>query len=158
MHSIHPFKVRGIEGSEIDFAQFAGKKILIVNVASECGYTPQYQQLQELYDTFQDKLVIVGFPCDDFGGQEPGTNEEIQTFCNRRYGVTFPLTTKINIKSSIVHPVYQWLTQATQNGVADSEVPWNFHKYLLDEHGQLVKSLPSNVSPLDEQILDWLNS
>ncbi len=158
MHSIHPFKVRGIEGSEIDFAQFAGKKILIVNVASECGYTPQYQQLQELYDTFQDKLVIVGFPCDDFGGQEPGTNEEIQTFCNRRYGVTFPLATKINIKSSTVHPVYQWLTQATQNGVADSQVRWNFHKYLLDEHGQLVKSLPSDVSPLDKQILDWLNS
>lgn len=158
MHSIHSFKVEGIEGKEIDFAPFKGKKLIIINVASECGCTPPYQQLQELYECFKDKVVIVGFPSNDFGGQEPGTNEEIQAFCNRRYGVTFPLATKIYIKGSSVHPVYQWLTQQTQNGVADSEVRWNFHKYLLDEHGQLVKSLPSDVSPLDEQILDWLNS
>ncbi|MFN7115512.1 MAG: glutathione peroxidase [Saprospiraceae bacterium] len=158
MHSIHQFKVQGIEGNEIDFAQFAGKKIIIVNVASECGYTPQYQQLQELYDEFQDKLVIVGFPSDDFGGQEPGTNEEIQAFCEIRYGVRFPLSAKITIKGTSVHPVYQWLTQKSQNGVADSEVRWNFYKYLLDENGQLVKSFPSGVSPLDEQILDWLQS
>ena len=158
MHSIHQFKVRGIEGSEIDFAQFAGKKLIIVNVASECGYTPQYQQLQELYDEFQNKLEIVGFPSNDFGGQEPGKNEEIQAFCEIRYGVTFPLSAKITIKGTDVHPVYQWLTQKNQNGVADSEVRWNFYKYLLDENGQLVKSLPSSVSPLDEQILDWLLS
>lgn len=158
MHSIHQFKVKGIEGSEIDFAQFAGKKLIIVNVASECGYTPQYQQLQELYEEFQDKLVIVGFPSNDFGRQEPGTNQEIQAFCKTRYGVTFPLSVKITINGTTVHPVYQWLTRKSDNGVADSEVRWNFHKYLLDEKGQLVKSLPSSVSPLDEQILDWLNS
>jgi glutathione peroxidase len=102
--------------------------------------------------------VIVGFPSNDFGGQEPGTNEEIQTFCERRYGVTFPLATKITIQGTEVHPVYQWLTQKSQNGVADSMVRWNFHKYLLDEHGQLVKSLPSSVSPLDAEILHWLQS
>lgn len=158
VHSIHQFKVQGIEGREIDLAQFVGKKLIIVNVASECGFTPQYQQLQALYETFQDKLEIIGFPCNDFGGQEPGTSEEIQTFCNRRYGVTFPLATKIIIKGTNVHPVYQWLTQKQENGIADSEVRWNFHKYLLNENGQLVKSLPSSVSPLDEQILDWLNS
>jgi len=158
VHSIHQFKVRGIEGSEIDFAQYKGKKLIIVNVASECGYTPQYQQLQELYNEFQDKLEIVGFPSNDFGGQEPGTNEEIQAFCEVRYGVTFPLSAKITVKEPNAHPIYQWLTHENKNGVADSEVRWNFHKYLLDENGQLVKSLPSAVSPLDEQILDWLNS
>lgn len=158
MHSIHSLKVAGIGGKEIDFADFAGKKLLIVNVASECGYTPQYQQLQELYEAFQDKLVIVGFPSNDFGGQEPGTNEEIQTFCKQRYGVTFPLATKITIQGTEVHPVYQWLTQKAQNGVADSAVLWNFQKYLLDEHGQLVQSFPSSVPPLDAEILSWIQS
>lgn len=158
MHSVHQFKVLGIEGSEIDFAQFAGKKLIIVNVASECGYTPQYQQLQALYEEFQDKLAVVGFPSNDFGGQEPGTNEEIQAFCETRYGVTFPLGAKITIKGTNVHPVYQWLTNKKYNNVADSEVRWNFHKYLLDENGQLFKSFPAGVSPLDAQILDWLNS
>lgn len=114
--------------------------------------------MQELYDEFQNKLEIVGFPSNDFGGQEPGKNEEIQAFCEIRYGVTFPLSAKITIKGTDVHPVYQWLTQKNQNGVADSEVRWNFYKYLLDENGQLVKSLPSSVSPLDEQILGWLSS
>ncbi|MDX1941391.1 MAG: glutathione peroxidase [Saprospiraceae bacterium] len=158
MHSIHQFKVAGIEGEEIDFAQFKGKKIMVVNVASECGFTPQYQQLQELYEEFQDKLMIVGFPSNDFGGQEPGTNEEIRAFCTRRYGVSFPLTAKITIKGSNMHPVYQWLTQKTQNGVANSEVQWNFYKYLLDESGHLVKNFSSVVSPLDDEILGWLQS
>lgn len=131
---------------------------MVVNVASECGFTPQYQQLQELYEEFQDKLMIVGFPSDDFGGQEPGTNEEIRAFCTRRYGVDFPLAAKIAIKGSNTHPVYQWLTQKTQNAVADSKVHWNFHKYLLDESGHLVKNFPSLVSPLDDEILSWLQS
>ncbi len=157
MHSIHQFKVRGIEDEELDFAQYRGKKMMVVNVASECGYTPQYKQLQELYHTFQDKLTIVGFPSNDFGGQEPGTNEAIQAFCNRRYGVTFPLAAKIKIKGPEMHPVYQWLTQKAHNGVADSDVRWNFQKYLLDEVGHLIKQLPSSVSPLDETILDWLS-
>lgn len=131
---------------------------MIVNVASECGYTPQYQQLQELYEEFIDKLVIVGFPSNDFGGQEPGSNEEIRAFCTQRYGVTFPLSTKVSVKGSGAHPLYRWLTRKAENSVADSEVQWNFQKYLLDENGHLVKHLPSSVSPLDEVVLDWLSS
>ncbi|MEM8907111.1 MAG: glutathione peroxidase [Bacteroidota bacterium] len=155
MASIHQFKVEGIRGEEINFADFEGKKIIVVNVASECGYTPQYQQLQELYQEFKDKLVIVGFPSNDFGGQEPGTDLEIRTFCERNYGVTFPLATKIVIQTE---PIYQWLGQKDRNGRMDSEVKWNFQKYCLDEAGQLVHVFPSAIAPFDDQILDWLNS
>jgi len=158
VHTIHQFKVEGIAGEEIDFAQFRGKKLIIVNVASECGFTPQYSQLQELYEAFSDQLAIVGFPSNDFGGQEPGANESIQSFCEVRYGVTFPLAAKINILGTEVHPVYHWLTAKSENGVADSEVRWNFQKYLLDEEGRLVKSLPSTVSPLDDAIAGWVNT
>ena len=158
MNSIHSFKVEGIEGSTIDFAAFQGKKIMIVNVASECGYTSQYAQLQELFENFRDELVIVGFPSNDFGGQEPGGNDEIREFCTVRYGVSFPLTSKVSIKGPSRHPIYQWLTSKVKNGVLDSEVQWNFNKYLLDEDGHLVQYLPSSVSPADEQILSWLSS
>ena len=158
MNSIHDFKVEGIEGSTIDFAAFKGKKIMIVNVASECGYTPQYQHLQELYEEFKDKLMIVGFPSNDFGGQEPGANEEIREFCSVRYGVSFPLSAKVTIRGSSAHPIYQWLTQKELNGKMNSEVQWNFNKFLLDENGHLVQYLPSSVSPVDEQIVDWLIS
>ena len=154
MESIHQFKVKGIDGEEINFADFAGKKVMVVNVASECGYTPQYQQLQELYEHFQDKIVIVGFPANNFGQQEPGTNEAIQSFCTKNFGVTFPLAAKIDIDT---HPVYQWLTQASQNEVMDSQVKWNFFKYLLDENGHLVSCFPSAVSPLDEVITEFIN-
>ena len=153
MNTIHTFKVEGIEGEEIDFARFKGKKIMVVNVASECGLTPQYQQLQELYEEFEDKFVIIGFPADNFGGQEPGTNSEIRAFCSRRYGATFPLAAKIDIST---HPVYQWLTQKALNGVMDSQVTWNFQKYLLDENGLLVRCLPPASSPLDDLVLEWL--
>lgn len=153
MDSIHQFKIEAIEGGEVDLATFKGKKMMVVNVASECGYTPQYQQLQELHEEFGDKLVIIGFPANNFGGQEPGNNNEIREFCSRRYGVTFPLSAKIDVQT---HPVYQWLTQKAQNGVLDSPVSWNFQKYLLDENGRLLRSLPSSTSPLDESILDWL--
>ena len=158
VNSIHQFKVEGIGGVEIDFAKFKGKKIIVVNVASECGYTPQYQQLQELYEEFKDNLVIVGFPSNDFGAQEPGTNAEIQQFCTSVYGVRFLMTAKISIKGPKPHPVYQWLTSKDLNGRLDSEVQWNFCKYLLDEAGQLIHSYPSSVSPLDEQILNWVTS
>ena len=158
MASIHKFKVEGIGGEEIDFASFAGKKVLVVNVASECGFTPQYQQLEELYEEFQDKLAIVGFPSNDFGGQEPGTNEEIRSFCSVNFGVKFPLSVKIAIKSPPVHPMYEWLTRKELNGVLDSEVTWNFQKYLLNEAGELVATHPSAVSPLDDAILDWVQS
>ena len=150
MQTIHQFSVEGIDGETINFADFKGKKILIVNVASECGYTPQYQQLQELFAEFGDRLIIIGFPANNFGGQEPGSNEDIRSFCTKRYGVTFPLSAKIDIHT---HPIYQWLTRQELNGVADSEVRWNFFKYLLDENGQLIQCFPSAVSPLDEEIL-----
>ncbi|MCB0704014.1 MAG: glutathione peroxidase [Saprospiraceae bacterium] len=155
MHSIHQFKVTDIDGGEIDFKSFEGKKIIVVNVASQCGFTPQYQQLEELYQEFSEKLIIVGVPTNNFGGQEPGTNDEIRTFCQMKYGVSFPLSAKIDVRES---PVYQWLTSASKNGVLDSEVSWNFQKYLLDESGALVKMLPSSVSPMDESVLDWLGA
>lgn len=154
MESIHQFKIAGIDGKEIDFADFKGKKVMIINVASECGYTPQYQQMQELYERFQDKLVIVGFPANNFGGQEPGSNDEIQSFCQKNYGVTFPLTTKIDIST---HPIYQWLAQKSQNKVLNSEVKWNFSKYLLNENGQLVSFFPSGVSPIDDVIVKYIS-
>lgn len=158
MDSIHTFTVEGIEGQNIDFAAFSGKKIIIVNVASACGYTPQYAQLQELYDNFSDQLVVVGMPSNDFGGQEPGSHQEIRSFCTKRYGVTFPLSVKIHVRGTEQHPIYSWLTQKSQNGKLDSTVQWNFHKFLIDENGRLVQSLPSAVSPFDEVILDWVNA
>ena len=130
---------------------------MVVNTASECGYTSQYEQLQELYETFQDQLVIVAFPTNDFGGQEPGDHTQIRQFCTRNYGVTFPLAAKISVLPDSMTPVYQWLTQKQKNGVSDSKVKWNFQKYLLNEFGELVRIVPSGVSPIDESILDWLN-
>ena len=158
MASIHEFRVKGIGGQEIDFADYKGKKILVVNVASACGYTPQYQQLEELYEAFREKLVIVGFPSNDFGGQEPGTNEEIQSFCTVKFGVKFPMAAKISITQTPIHPLYQWLTKKEYNGVLDSEVSWNFQKYLLNEQGQLVNTYPAAVTPLDDEILNWVQS
>lgn len=149
MSSIHQYTIAGIGGETIDFEAFKGKYILIVNVASECGYTPQYAQLQELYDNHKDKLVIVGVPCNQFGGQEPGTSTEIQTFCKVRYGVTFPLTTKVDVKGKNQHELYKWLTQKSLNGVQDSEVAWNFQKYLINPQGHLLKVYPSAASPFD---------
>ena len=154
MNSIHKFKVEGIAGEEIDFARYKGRKIIVVNVASECGYTPQYQQLQELYEEFKDSVAIVGFPCNDFGGQEPGSNEEIKEFCTTNYGVSFPMAAKISIQRR-PHPIYEWLMNKSLNGSMDSAVKWNFHKFLLDEEGHLVNALPSGVSPLDDVILEW---
>lgn len=153
--SIYQFIVEGIDGKEINFANFKGKKIMVVNVASKCGYTPQYQQLEELHKEFSDQLVIVGFPANDFGAQEPGTNAEIKTFCTLNYSVSFLLAAKISISD---HPIYQWLTRKELNGEIESAVQWNFQKYLLDEHGQLVAFYPSSVNPVDERILDWIAS
>lgn len=147
--SIHQYSIEGIGGETIDFEAFKGKYILVVNVASECGYTPQYKQLQELYDNYKDKLVIVGVPCNQFGGQEPGSEAEIQKFCKVRYGVTFPLTKKINVKGKNQHELYKFLTNKSLNGVQDSEVRWNFHKYLLDTKCHLIKVYPSSASPFE---------
>ncbi len=157
MQSIHQYKVPSIDNGEIKFEDFKGKKILVVNVASECGYTPQYQQLQELYKEFQDKLIVVGFPSNDFGGQEPGSNDQIKTFCTSKYGVTFPLATKTSVSGKDQNAIYKWLTSKELNGVSDSTVNWNFQKYLIDENGQLIRTLPSSISPFDDEILDWVN-
>lgn len=150
--TIHGFKVAGLTGGTIDFATFKGKKILIVNTASECGYTPQYKDLQALYDRYKDKLVIVGFPANNFGGQEPGSNEEIHSFCEKNYGISFPMAAKISVKGSDMAPIYQWLTQQKLNGVLDAEVSWNFNKFLLDENGHLLQHFKSSVTPLSEEI------
>lgn len=158
MSSIYQFKVKGLVEEEINLSNFKGKKIIVVNVASECGFTAQYKQLQELHEGFGEKVAVIGFPCDDFGGQEPGSPDEIQQFCKINYGVTFPLAAKVKILGSEIDPLYRWLTQKAENGVLDSEVKWNFQKYLLDEEGQLIKVLPSSITPLSEEILDWVAS
>jgi glutathione peroxidase len=154
--SIHSFKVNSIEGKQIDFASFKGKKILVVNTASKCGYTPQYDALEKVYEQYKDKLVIIGFPCNQFGGQEPGSNEEIANFCKKNYGVTFPLADKIDVKGATMAPVYQWLTQKAKNGVLDASISWNFNKFLLDENGKMIAYFPSNVKPDSEDILSRL--
>lgn len=154
--SIHGFKVKSIEGKIIDFAQFKGKKILVVNTASKCGYTPQYEALEKVYEQYKNKLVIVGFPANNFGGQEPGADSEIQEFCKARFGVTFPMAGKVSVKGDDTAPIYKWLTSKTANGVLDAEIKWNFTKFLLDENGKLVACFPSNVKPDSEEILKYL--
>jgi glutathione peroxidase len=154
--SIHTFKVTGIDGKQIDLAAYKGKKILVVNTASKCGYTPQYEALEKVYETYKDKLVIIGFPCNQFGGQEPGTNEEIVSFCKKNYGVTFPLADKIDVKGGQTAPIYQWLTQKSKNGVLDASISWNFNKFLLDENGKMIAYFPSSTKPDSEEILSRL--
>ena len=155
--SFHDLKATDINGNEVDLSTFAGKKVLVVNTASECGYTPQYAQLQELYDTYKDQgLVVIGFPSNDFGGQEPGSEAEIATFCQKNYGVTFTMISKVHTKGSEQHPVYAWLTQRELNGKLDSEVKWNFQKYLINADGTLHTMLASGTSPLDPPVLNWI--
>lgn len=154
--SIHTFKVTGIDGKQINLAAYKGKKILIVNTASKCGYTPQYESLQKVYDQYKDKLVILGFPCNQFGGQEPGTNEEIAAFCKANYGVNFPLADKIDVKGTNIAPIYQWLTQKAKNGVLDANIGWNFNKFLIDENGKMLAYFPSNVKPESDAITAYL--
>ena len=154
--SIHSFKVKSIDGKTIDFSSFKGKKILVVNTASKCGYTPQYEALQKVYETHKDKLVIVGFPANNFGGQEPGSDSEIQDFCKARFGVSFPMASKVSVKGSDMAPIYKWLTAKTENGVLDAEIGWNFGKFLLDENGKLIAYYPSKVKPDSEEILKYV--
>ena len=154
--SIHSFKVKSIDGKEINLASFKGKKILIVNTASKCGYTGQYEALQKVYTQYKHKLVIIGFPCNQFGGQEPGTNDAIVEFCQKNYGVTFPLADKVDVKGENAAPIYKWLTQKSQNGVLDATIGWNFNKFLLDEQGKMIAYFPSNVKPDSESILSYL--
>jgi glutathione peroxidase len=149
-------KVRSIDGSEVDFSQFKGKKVLIVNTASECGYTPQYEDLQKLYDTYKDKLVVLGFPANNFGGQEPGTNEEIKQFCTTKFSVSFPMFEKISVLGDDMHPLYKWLISKDLNGWNEQAPKWNFNKYLLDEEGNLIKYYSSAVKPLSDDIVSNL--
>lgn len=156
MDSIHRFSVEGLEGQTIDFSAFRGKKILVVNTASECGLTPQYQLLEEMSTSFAQKLIVVGFPCNDFGGQEPGSADEIAAFCERNFGVSFPLGAKVDILGPSPSPIYRWLTTKAENGFADSSVSWNFQKYLLDENGHLIAVFSPTTSPLDAGILELI--
>lgn len=156
--SIHQFTATGIEGKLIDFKEFKGQKIIIVNTASECGLTPQFKQLQEIYDTYKAKgLIIVGFPTNDFANQDPGNNKEIHSFCERNYGVTFIMMQKISIKGDEIHPIYKWLTSKSLNGVMSSKVKWNFQKYLIDENGYLEHIVSPWKKPNCRKIINWLN-
>ena len=154
--TIHGFSITTLDGENLDLSQFKGKKILIVNTASKCGFTSQYKELEELYITYKDRLVIIGFPANNFLSQEPGTNKEIADFCEKNYGVSFPMSEKISVKGKNMEPIYQWLTQKKQNGIKDSKVSWNFNKYLIDEEGRLIEHFGSRVKPLDPKIIQYL--
>uniref|UniRef100_UPI00404850D9 glutathione peroxidase n=1 Tax=Polaribacter sp. TaxID=1920175 RepID=UPI00404850D9 len=154
--ALYDIKIKGTDQKEIDFSQFKGKKILFVNVASECGFTPQYEGLQKLYETYKDDLMVIGVPCNQFGGQEPGTLAQIQTFCSTNYGVTFMLTEKVDVKGANQHPLYKWLTDKELNGVKSSSVKWNFQKYLIDENGQLIDYYFSITKPMSSKITKHL--
>ncbi len=154
--SIYDFKVLALNGDTIDFANFKGKKILIVNTASKCGFTPQYEGLEQLYEKYKDRLVVVGFPSNNFLYQEPGSNEKIGEFCKKNYGVSFPMAAKISVKGKNIAPIYQWLCNKEDNGVMDAKVKWNFNKFLLDENGKLIAYFPSKVTPMSDMILSKL--
>jgi glutathione peroxidase len=155
--TIYQFKVQDLAGDEFDFATLKGKRIIIVNTASECGLTPQYEQLQAVYNQYKDQnLVIVGFPANNFGSQEPGSNAQIASFCQKNYGVTFPMMAKISVKGNDMHPVYQFLTQKTKNGLEDSSVQWNFQKYLINSNGELEKVIAPSTLPTDAEIINWI--
>ncbi len=156
--SIYDFKIEAIDGTTIDFSQYKGKKLLIVNTASKCGYTPQYEDLQKLHELYGDKLTILGFPSNNFMGQEPGTNLEIAKFCKVNYGVTFQLFSKIEVKGKDQHPLYAWLSDKDKNGWNDKSPTWNFCKYLINEEGKLVNFYKSGVKPMDEKIIEFINN
>jgi len=155
--SFYDFKVKDIEGGDFNLSSLKGKKVLVVNTASKCGLTPQYKQLEELFEKFGgDKFTINGFPANNFMKQEPGTDSEIAEFCEKNYGVKFQMMSKISVKGDDMHPLYKWLTSKSENGVLDSEVKWNFQKYLIDENGKLVDMVEPKVKPDDEKILSWI--
>lgn len=156
--SIYDYTILALdEESQINLADYRGKKILFVNVASKCGYTPQYEGLQNLNEKYGDKVQIIGFPCNQFMRQEPGTKEEIAEFCSANYGVTFPITTKIDVKGEDKHPIYNWLTSKALNGVDDYSVSWNFNKFLVDEEGNLINYFGSKVEPESDELVAAIN-
>lgn len=156
-HSVYDFEFKTLMGEDIALSDFKGRKMLLVNVASECGFTPQYKELQELYDKYGDKVVVLGFPANDFGGQEPGSNQEIADFCERNYGVEFPVFQKISVTGPDTHPLYQYLSSKDLNGVTDEKPTWNFCKYLIDEKGKVMKFFPSKVKPMSEEIISAIH-
>lgn len=156
--SFYDLKAKTIEGNDFDFSSLKGKKVLIVNTASKCGYTPQYEDLEKLFQAYKDKnFVIIGFPANNFMHQEPGTNADIKEFCTKNYGVTFQIMEKVSVKGDDIDPVYQWLTQKAKNGKMDSEVKWNFQKYMIDEKGNLVDVAYSKEKPMDDKIVNWIS-
>ena len=154
----YDFKVKTLEGKDFDFASLKGKKVMVVNTASKCGFTPQYKELEEVYVKNQDNLVIIGFPANNFMNQEPGTAEDIRKFCTEKYGVSFPMMAKISVKGDDMAPLYKWLTSKVKNGVMDSEVKWNFQKYLIDEKGNLVDVIYSKEKPDSDKVTAWISS
>ncbi|WP_338356299.1 glutathione peroxidase [Yeosuana marina] len=154
--SIYDIKINSLFGEPINLETYKGKYILFVNVASKCGFTGQYEDLQKLYDKYQDKLMIIGVPCNQFGGQEPGTAQEIQQFCRANYGVTFVMTEKVDVKGDKQHPLYQWLTKKSKNGKTDSTVKWNFQKYLIDKNGHMIDYYFSITNPMSDKITKHL--
>lgn len=157
MGNIYEFKVTDIDGEEFDLTDLKGKKVMIVNTASKCGFTPQYEQLEEIYQKYKDdNFMVIGFPANNFMSQEPGSEEEIKEFCTLNYGVTFPMMSKISVKGDDMHPLYQYLTQKERNGVSDNEVKWNFQKYLINEDGTLAHVFYSKTLPNDQEIINWI--
>ena len=156
MKSLYDYKVENLDGKEINFANFKGKKILIVNTASECGFTEQYADLQKVSEEYKDKLVVVGFPANNFGGQEPGSNKQIGAFCQKNFGVTFPMAAKVSVKGDDIAPIFKFLTEKDLNGVKNTSILWNFTKFLVDENGQLIDSFMSNTRPTSDSITKYL--
>lgn len=157
--TFHDYTVEDISGNPYNLADLKGKKVLVVNTASKCGFTPQYADLEKLYQEYKDRnFIIIGFPANNFMGQEPGSNEEIKNFCMVNYGVSFPMMSKISVKGNDMAPVYKWLTSKDLNGVMDSKVGWNFQKYLIDEKGNLVDMLASKEKPYSDKIINWLKN
>lgn len=155
--TLYDFKATTIDGSPFDLSSLKGKKVLVVNTASKCGFTPQYATLEKLYDTYKDRnFVIIGFPANNFAQQEPGTNSEIKEFCTKNYGVTFPMMSKISVKGADIDPLYKWLTLKSLNGVVDADVQWNFQKFMIDEQGKLVGFATPKEKPDSEKIINWI--
>ena len=155
--NFYSFTVKTIDGEDLSLSTFKGKKVLVVNTASKCGFTPQYADLEKLYEEYGgENFVIIGFPANNFLRQEPGTNNEIKEFCSINYGVTFPMMAKISVKGKDIAPLYEWLTKKEKNGVMDAKVSWNFQKFMIDEEGNLVGMVPPNTKPFDDKIVSWI--
>jgi glutathione peroxidase len=155
--TLYDFTVETIDGKSFSLAQLKGKKVMVVNTASKCGLTPQYELLEKVYKQYKGQnFVIIGFPANNFLSQEPGSNAEILEFCTQNYGVTFPMMSKISVKGDDIHPLYQWLTKKDENGVVDADITWNFQKFLIDEKGNVVKSISPRQKPDSDEIIEWI--